>query len=104
MNLFLDYQKKIFNSLKILEKKKIIKIPPSIKNFTVELPPKDQKAEISCNAAMILSKVNNSPPAKLAEVLKKHLLSNFDVLMLFKSKYTSISVTCTFYHQSRYSN
>ena len=78
MNLFLDYQKKIFNSLKSLEKKKIIKIPPSIKNFTVELPPKNQKADISCNAAMILAKVNNSSPAKLAEILKKHLLSNFD--------------------------
>ena len=78
MNLFSDYQKKIFNSLKSLEKKKIIKIPPSIKNFTVELPPKNQKADISCNAAMILAKVNNSSPAKLAEILKKHLLSNFD--------------------------
>ena len=78
MNLFSDYQKRIFNSLKSLEKKKIIKIPPSIKNFTVELPPKNQKADISCNAAMILAKVNNSSPAKLAEILKKHLLSNFD--------------------------
>ena len=77
MNLFLDYQKKIFNSLKDLEKKNVIQIPLKLKSFTVELPPKNKKADISCNAAMILAKINNSSPLKLAEVLKKHLLSNF---------------------------
>ena len=77
MNLFLDYQKKIFSSLKDLEKKKVIQIPLKLKSFAVELPPKNQKADISCNAAMILAKINNSSPLKLAEVLKKHLLSNF---------------------------
>ena len=77
MNLFLDYQKKIFNSLKNLEKKKLIQIPSQLKNFTVELPPKNQNADISCNAAMILAKDNNSSPIKLAEIIKKHLLSKF---------------------------
>jgi len=77
MNLFLDYQKKIFTSIKNLERKKVIKIPLQIKSFAVELPPKNQKADISCNAAMILAKINNSSPLELAEVLKKHLLSNF---------------------------
>ena len=78
MNLFLDYQKKIFNSLKSLEKRKIIHIPSKLKNFTVELAPKNQKADISCNAAMVLAKFNNSSPIKLAETLKKHLLLNFN--------------------------
>ena len=78
MNLFSDYQKKIFNSLKNLEKKKIIQIPTQLKNLTVELPPRRQKADISCNAAMILAKVNNNSSVKLAEILKKHLLSNFN--------------------------
>ena len=77
MNLFLDYQKKIFNCLKNLEKTKLIQIPTQLKNFTVELPPKNQKADISCNVAMILAKVNNNSPVKLAEILKKHLLTNF---------------------------
>ena len=77
MNLFSDYQKKIFNSLKSLEKKKIIQIPSKLKSITIELPPKNQKADISCNAAMILAKINNSTPTKFAEILKKHLLSNF---------------------------
>ena len=77
MNLFLDYQVKIFKNLKVLEKKEIIKIPPKVKNITVELPPKNQNADISCNAAMILAKINKSSPIELAETLKKYFLSNF---------------------------
>ena len=77
MNLFLDYQKKIFFSLKKLEKRGKINIPKKIKSFAVELSPKNQKADISCNAAMILAKTNNTSPYNLAEIIKKHLLSNF---------------------------
>ena len=77
MNLFLDYQKKIFSTLKSLEKKKLIQIPFK-PNLTVELPPRNQKADISCNAAMILAKFNNVSPVELGEILKKHLLSNFN--------------------------
>ena len=77
MNLLLHYQKRIFNGLKNLEKKKLIQISSQLKRFTVELPPKNHKADISCNAAMILAKVNKTSPIKLGEILKKHLLSNF---------------------------
>ena len=62
---------------KILEKKKVIQIPSSLKSFTVELPPKNQKADVSCNAAMVLAKANNNSSLKIAEILKKHLLLNF---------------------------
>ena len=78
MNLFSDYQKKIFNSLKKLEKKKLIQISSQLIRFTVELPPKNQKADLSCNAAMVLAKVNNTSPVQLAKIIKKHLLLNFD--------------------------
>ena len=77
MNLFLEYQEKIFKSLKALEKKELLVIPSGIKNITVELPPKDKKADLSCNAAMVLSKSNNTGPLILAELIKKHLISNF---------------------------
>tara|TARA_Y100000590_G_scaffold182667_1_gene208165 strand:- start:12203 stop:13930 length:1728 start_codon:yes stop_codon:yes gene_type:complete len=77
MNLFLEYQNKIFKHFKNLEKKGIIKIPTNIKSFSVELPPKNQKADLSCNAAMILAKINNSSPIIIAEILKKALLQQF---------------------------
>ena len=77
MNLFLDYQKKIFDFLNKLEKKGDIRIPSKIKSVTVELPPKNQNADISCNAALILSKINKTSPENLAEILKKNLLKEF---------------------------
>ncbi len=58
MNLFLEYQKKIFDSIKKMEKKKIRQIPSKHKSFVVELPPKDKKADMSCNAALVLAKSN----------------------------------------------
>ena len=70
MNLFSDYQSKIFVNLKKLEKKNLLKIPNQLKSFTIELPPKNQKADISCNVAMVLAKVNNTSPIQLAEILK----------------------------------
>ena len=76
MNLFLNYKKKILIKLKDMEKKKLLKIPSSF-NLVVELPPRNQEADISCNAAMILAKFNNDTPVNLAELLKKHLLSSF---------------------------
>jgi len=69
MNLFLDYQKKIFNNLKNLGKKKLIQIPSQL-NLTVELPPKNQNADISCNAAMILAKINNNHQLNWLKFLK----------------------------------
>ena len=77
MNLFTDYHNKISDSLKFLAKSTELILPNDLKHLTIELPPKNQKADISCNAALILSKSNNTSPLKLAEVLKKHLLLNF---------------------------
>jgi len=77
MNLFLDYQKKIFNSLTKLNKKKVINLSTGLKSLIVELPPKNQNADMSCNAAMILAKSNKTTPIQLAEILKNYLLSNF---------------------------
>ena len=78
MNLLSYYQEKIFSCLKNLEKKKLIQISSELKKISVELPPKNHKADISCNAAMILAKFNNVPPIELGKILKKYLLSNFD--------------------------
>ena len=78
MNLLTDYQKKIFESLKKFEKKKSIIIPPHINTFTVELPPKNQNADLSCNAAMILARANKISQIKMAEIIKDHLMLNFN--------------------------
>ena len=78
MNIFVEYQQKILKSLNGLQKAKKIKLPLKFKNITVEISPKNQKADISCNAAMVLSKYNNTNPVKLAEIIKKNLLITFE--------------------------
>ena len=77
MNLFLEYKIKIFKTIKKLEKKNLLKIPSKF-FFSIDLPPKNQNSDISCNVAMILAKANNISPIKLAETLKKELLINFN--------------------------
>ena len=77
MNIFLYYQKEILLKLKVLERKKLIQIPKKFYGLTVELPPKSEKAAISCNAALVLAKDNNRNPLDLAKILKEHLLAEF---------------------------
>ena len=82
MNLFLEYQNKIFKCLKDLEKRGKIKIPPGIKSFNVELPPKDQKADMSCNAAMVLAKVNRNSPTFIANIIKVNSIPKMKVMLV----------------------
>ena len=77
MNLLFDYQNKFIESLKILRRKKLIDFPDNLKGIIVELPPKKNKAHISFNAAMILSKFNNKSPIDVANILKKNFIENF---------------------------
>jgi len=78
MNLFLNYQNFFLDCLKNLKKKKIIDLPEDLKSLTVELPPKEHKADMSCNVAMILAKFNKKTPLDLANILKKNFLENFN--------------------------
>ena len=77
MNLFLDYRNKILYHLKNLNDEKIIILPNNFNNLTVELPPKNQKSDLSCNGALVLANFNNKPPMDLASVLKTTLLKKF---------------------------
>ena len=78
MNLFSNYQKNFLDFLKSLKKKKIIDLSDNLKSLTVELPPKGHKADISCNVAMILAKINKKKPLDLANILKKKFLEHFN--------------------------
>ena len=100
MNIFADYHKKISGSLRLLEKEKILTLPKDLKSLTVELPPSNQEADISCNAALILSKFNNTSPINLAEILKDHLLLNFkefEKIEVAKPGFLNISLKTSFW-------
>ena len=78
MNLFFDYNKKISSFLENLEKKNILKSSGAISSLTVELPPKGLKGDLSCNAAMILAKLNKKSPFDIAEILREKILESFN--------------------------
>jgi arginyl-tRNA synthetase len=77
MNIFKNYQKDFSLLLNELNKKKIIIFNDSVKNLTVEPPPKNFLADMSCNAALILSKLNKTTPDKLSKIIKIELLKKF---------------------------
>ena len=75
MNIYNIYLKKIKNTIqkniKILNLKEI----NDFKNVTVENPPKHYDYDLSCNVALILSKLNKNDPKKLSEKLKDIFLN-----------------------------
>jgi len=100
MNLFLNYHEKFLNYLKKLEKNKIINLPKSINNLTVELPPKNNEGSISCNAAMILARFNQKSPMEIADILKKYFLKNFkefEKIDIAKPGFLNINFTIDFW-------
>ena len=62
MNLFQDYHNKFLEFLIILKKNKTIEVSEDLKGLIVEAAPKEYMADISFNAAMILSKLNKKTP------------------------------------------
>ena len=77
MNLLKDYQSKILDLLNKLKKNNLIDFSDDLNELIVEIPPKNNNADISCNAAMILAKFNKKSPIEIATFLKKEFLDNF---------------------------
>jgi len=77
MNVFSIYLEKIKEFLIDLEKHEQMKLSDNLNNLTIELTPKDLQGDISCNAALILSKINNKKPKDIATFLKAKLIIKF---------------------------
>ena len=77
MNLLLDYQYKILDLLNKLKKKKLINFSDNLKGLVVEISPKNNNADLACNVAMILAKVNKKPPLDIGLIHLVTLLNFF---------------------------
>ena len=75
MNIFEIYLNKIKKIIIKLNNENLIKIPNTLDNINVDVPPAKFNCDISTNVAMILSKINNKSPidlaSKLADSIKK---------------------------------
>ncbi len=67
MNIFELYLDKIKSIITDLNKKNKLIIPETFNGITAEIPPIKFDCDISTNVAMVLSKLNNKSPIKLAE-------------------------------------
>ena len=69
MNIFELYLDKIKEILSTLSLKGDLALPDSFNGITAEIPPSKFDSDISTNAAMVLSKINNKSPSELALIL-----------------------------------
>ena len=102
MNIFSIYLEKIKEFLIDLEKHKRIKLFDNLNNLTIELTPKDLQGDISCNAALILSKTNNKKPKDIAEFLKTNLIikfSEFKNIFIAEPGFLNIEFKDDFWHK-----
>ena len=101
MNIFDIYLDKIRSIITDLDKKGDLVIPENLNGISAEIPPSKFDCDISTNAAMVLSKLNQKSPMVLAEqistIIKKNdpLIENIAVVkpgfinIKFKPKFWS---------------
>ena len=69
-------------------------------NISVELPPKEQTADISTNIALILSKYNKINSIEIADLLKKEFIKEFkefDKIEIAKPGFLNITFKIDFW-------
>jgi len=102
MNIFAIYLNKIKKILKEQSIKGMIKIPNSLQGINVNIPPDHYDCDVSTNAAMVLSKVNNMSPVDLAEKiipLLKSKDSNIDTIDIVKPGFINIKFNHNFWNK-----
>ncbi len=100
MNLFSIYLKKIKKILRDLEKKDKIKLSKNLSGLTIELPPLNIEGDISCNAPLILSKINEKKIMEMAEFIKIQFKKNFPefkIIHIAKPGFLNIEFTDNFW-------
>ena len=80
MNIFKIYRDRIINILILFQKKELFKLPKNLASINVDVPPSNFDCDISCNAALVLSKQNKKSPMIIGELVKKEILENDDYI------------------------
>ena len=79
MNIFEIYREKILNLIKDLNTKKILSLPENLSSINVDIPPTKFDGDISSNAAMVLSKINQKSPNDIANLILDELKNFHDI-------------------------
>ena len=77
MNIFFQYTIKIKKLVNDLKKKGKLNLPSNLDSVIVDIPPENFVGDISCNIAMIISKINKKNPLDLANLISKEIKDKF---------------------------
>jgi arginyl-tRNA synthetase len=78
MNIFSQYTIKIKKLVNNLKNKGKIDLPSNLDSVIVDIPPKKFLGDISCNVAMIISKINKKNPIDIANLISNEIKDKFD--------------------------
>ena len=78
MNIFEDYLKKINSIISENQKRLGLSDLNSLKNISLEIPPNEFNFDLSCNAGMVLAKINKVNPKDLSTKIKDLLIKNLN--------------------------
>ncbi len=73
MNIFEKYLEKLEKVLNQAQEDNLLLLPKKLSGINVDITPSKFSGDISTNVAMVLSKINEKPPIKLAELIAKNL-------------------------------
>ena len=96
MNIFDSYLKEILNLIKINKKKLDLKDINNFKGVNLEIPPPNIDSDLSTNICMILAKLNNLDPNKLANNVRELIKTNikdFKKVEIAKPGFINISLS-----------
>ena len=86
MNIFSQYTIKIKKLVNNLKNKGKIDLPSNLDSVIVDIPPKKFLGDISCNVAMIISKINKKNPIEIANLISNEIENNI-IKKTIKEKY-----------------
>ena len=78
MNIFSQYTIKIKKLVNDLKNNGKIVLPSNLDDIIVDVPPKNLLGDISCNVALIISKINKENPLDIANLISNEIKDKFD--------------------------
>ena len=101
MNIFFQYTIKIKKLVNDLKKKGKLNLPSNLDSVIVDIPPENFVGDISCNIAMIISKINKKNPLDLANLISKEIKDKFsevDEIFVVKPGFLNLKFKNSFWN------
>ena len=102
MNIFSQYTIKIKKLVNDLKNEGKIDLPSNLDGIIVDVPPKNLLGDISCNVAMIISRINKENPIDIANLISDEIKNKFnevDKIFVAKPGFLNLKFKNYFWNQ-----